>query len=167
LVTGLAQRAVLVRMDGFHLAQAELARLGRTERKGAPDTFDAAGYLALLRRLRQPEPGVTVYAPLFRREIEEPIGCAVPVPAAVPLVITEGNYLLLDAPPWSELRALLDEVWFLAPDEPTRRAWLTERHVHYGRTLAQAGERVTGSDERNAQLVAPTAAHADLIVNPT
>src|SRR5918912_3000527 len=68
--------ARLVGMDGFHLAQAELERLGRADRKGAPDTFDAAGYVALLRRLRHAGPDV-VYAPEFRREIEEPINAAV------------------------------------------------------------------------------------------
>src|SRR3954454_18871641 len=96
-------RAVLVGMDGYHLAQAELERLGRADRKGAPDTFDAAGYVALLRRLRTPDAG-TVYAPEFRRAIEEPIAGAVAVPRDVPLVVTEGNYLLLDTEPWSAVR---------------------------------------------------------------
>ncbi|MDQ4104710.1 MAG: nucleoside/nucleotide kinase family protein, partial [Actinomycetota bacterium] len=95
LVKALAGAAVLVEMDGYHLAQVELERLGRVERKGAPDTFDAAGYVALLRRLRTPD-AATVYAPEFRRAIEEPVAGAVPVPPGVPLVITEGNYLLLD-----------------------------------------------------------------------
>ena len=71
LVEILAPKAVIVPMDGFHLAGAELARLGRNEREGAVDTFDAAGYIALLRRLREPEQGVIVYAPSFSREIEE------------------------------------------------------------------------------------------------
>jgi pantothenate kinase len=160
------ERAVLVGMDGFHLAQAELERLGRSERKGAPDTFDADGYVALLRRLRGTEPAVTVYAPLFQREIEEPIACAVPVAADVPLVVTEGNYLLLDEPPWAAVRALLDDAWFIAPPEASRHAWLLERHRRYGRTREQAHERADGSDERNARLVAPTAARADLIIDP-
>jgi len=101
-------------MDGYHLAQSELQRLGRAERKGAPDTFDAAGYVALLRRLRNTDAG-TVYAPEFRRAIEEPIAAAVPVPTGLPLVVTEGNYLLLDAPPWSAVRGLGDVGWVLAP----------------------------------------------------
>src|SRR5689334_15907880 len=115
LVGALGDRAVLVGMDGFHLAQRELRRLGREQRKGAPDTFDAAGYVDLIRRLRRngAEQGdaETVFAPEFRREIEEPIACAVPVAPEVPLVVTEGNYLLLPEPPWGALRALLDEVW--------------------------------------------------------
>ncbi len=107
LVDALDGAAVLVGMDGYHLAQSELQRLGRAERKGAPDTFDPAGYVALLRRLRTPNSG-TVYAPEFRRAIEEPIAGAVPVQPGVPLVLTEGNYLLLDTPPWSAVRGLLD-----------------------------------------------------------
>ncbi|MEU1126998.1 ATP-binding protein, partial [Streptomyces sp. NPDC005899] len=73
LVEDLRGRAVLVPMDGFHLAQAELERLGRAGRKGAPDTFDAAGFAALLRRLRGPRTPETVYAPTFDRTLEEPI----------------------------------------------------------------------------------------------
>src|SRR3954466_4055557 len=93
--------ARLVPMDGFHLAQAELVRLGRRDRMGAPDTFDSAGYAALLQRLRGDE--AVVYAPEFRREIEEPIAGAIPVPREVPLVVTEGNYLLL----WPQIKPLL------------------------------------------------------------
>lgn len=163
LVQALGGRAVVVGMDGFHFANSELARLGRAERKGAPDTFDAAGYVALLRRLRAAGPDV-VYAPEFRREIEEPIGSAVPVPAEVPLVITEGNYLLLDTPPWDQVRPLLDEVWFLRPADEERVRRLVARHRAYGRSLAAASERALGSDQRNAEAVAATAARADRII---
>ena len=71
VVDALGDEAALVGMDGFHLTQSELVRLGRRDRMGAPDTFDAAGYAALLARLRAREDDV-VYAPEFRREIEEP-----------------------------------------------------------------------------------------------
>ncbi|MCG8917920.1 nucleoside/nucleotide kinase family protein [Actinokineospora sp. PR83] len=159
LVAALGGRAVLVGMDGFHLAQAELDRLGRAERKGAPDTFDADGYADLLRRLRTSTDAV-VYAPEFRREVEEPIACAVPVPCEVPLVVTEGNYLLL----WPAVRPLLDEVWYLDPDPGVRRQRLYQRHRAFGRTEDQARERTDGSDETNARLVADTAAAADLVL---
>ncbi len=163
LVDALDGRAVLVGMDGFHFANTELARLGRAERKGAPDTFDAAGYVALLRRLRAAGPDV-VYAPEFRREIEEPIGSAVPVPREVPLVVTEGNYLLLDIPPWQEVRPLLDEVWFLRPPEDERLRRLVARHQAYGRSPADAKQRALGSDQRNAEEIAATAKRADRII---
>lgn len=158
----LGDRAIVVGMDGFHLAQAELARLGRAERKGAPDTFDADGYVHLLRRLRANEG--TVYAPLFRRDIEEPIANAVAVPPEKPLVITEGNYLLLPDPPWCELRALFDEVWFLAPEEDDRTRRLVERHRAYGRSPDAALARARGSDQTNAELVLATAVRADLMI---
>lgn len=126
LVAALDGRAALVPMDGFHLAAAELERLGRADRKGAPDTFDAAGYTALLRRLRAPDPVHAVYAPAFDRSLEEPVAGSLPVAPDVPLVVTEGNYLLLDDGPWAPVRGLLDEVWFLDPDarvrvQPARR----------------------------------------------
>ena len=161
LVAALAPEAVLVPMDGFHLAAAQLRRLGRLDRKGAPDTFDAAGYLALLQRLRDRAEDV-VYAPEFRREIEEPIAGAIAVPREVPLAITEGNYLLY----WNDVRELLDEVWFVDLDEPTRLARLVERHMAYGRTRAEAEQRTYGSDQRNAELIMATRMNADLIVGP-
>jgi pantothenate kinase len=165
LVEALRGRAVYVGMDGFHLAQVELERLGRAERKGAPDTFDAAGYVHLLARLRARRADEVVYAPEFRREIEEPIACAVPVPPDVPLVVTEGNYLLLPDPPWREIRPLLDEVWFLAPPEDWRVARLIERHRAYGRSAAAARERTFGSDQANAERVSATAQSSDLVLS--
>jgi pantothenate kinase len=159
LTQALAPDAVLVPMDGFHLAASELHRLGRQERKGAPDTFDAAGYVALLHRLRANAEDV-VYAPEFRREIEEPIAGAIAVPRGVPLVITEGNYLLL----WPQARSLLDEVWFVELDEQARLARLIARHMAFGRTRAEAEGRAFGSDQRNAELIAASRDAADLIV---
>jgi pantothenate kinase len=155
-------RAVVVPMDGFHLANEELARLGRASRKGAPDTFDAAGYVALLRRLRSARE--TVYAPQFRREIEQAIAGAIAVPPSMPLVVTEGNYLLLDDGPWAQVRGLLDEAWFVETDEAARREQLVRRHVDHGRTPQAAREWVMRSDEANAALVAGTRARADAVL---
>lgn len=164
LVARLDGLAVLVPMDGFHLAQAELERLGRAGRKGAPDTFDAAGYTALLARLRAPEPGVTVYAPAFDRSLEEPIAGAIPVPPDVPLVVTEGNYLLHDEGPWATVLPLLDEAWYLDLDERRRVPRLVERHVRFGKDRARAERWVHDSDEANARLVARSRDRADLVV---
>lgn len=151
--------AVVVPMDGFHLAQAELERLGRADRKGAPDTFDVAGYVALLRRLRSSEP--RVYAPRFRREIEEPIAGAIAVPSDVPLVITEGNYLLA----WPEVAELLDESWYVELPEATRLRRLVARHAASGKAPAAARAWAHGSDQRNAELVAATRGRANLLVS--
>nr|WSW66087.1 nucleoside/nucleotide kinase family protein [Streptomyces sp. NBC_00995] len=164
LVDGLGPLAVLVPMDGFHLAQAELERLGRAQRKGAPDTFDTAGYTALLRRLRAPDPGTVVYAPAFDRSLEQPVAGSVPVPPEVPLVITEGNYLLYGEADWAPVRGLLDEAWFLELDQDVRVRRLVDRHVRFGRRRADAERWVAGSDESNARLVAPGRDRADLVV---
>lgn len=166
LVDALDGLAVLVPMDGFHLAQAELERLGRAGRKGAPDTFDAAGYAALLGRLRVPQAGTTVYAPAFDRALEEPIAGAVPVPPDIPLVITEGNYLLHDEGPWASVRGLLDEVWFLETDPVLRVRRLVERHVRFGKPRPYAERWVARSDEANARLVERGRTRADLVVRP-
>ncbi|HVD88065.1 MAG TPA: nucleoside/nucleotide kinase family protein [Jatrophihabitantaceae bacterium] len=163
LVAALHPDAVLVPMDGFHLAQRELERLGRTERKGAPDTFDSAGFVALMRRLGAAAESV-VYAPEFRREIEEPIAGAIPVPREVPLVVVEGNYLLLDELPWRELAPLLAETWYLDPDESTRISRLVARHMAFGRDEAEAIGRALGSDQRNAELILATRTKATVIV---
>ena len=162
VVAELGEQARLVPMDGFHLAQAELVRLGRRERMGAPDTFDAAGYAALLRRLRSHEP--VVYAPEFRREIEEPIAGAIAVPRQVPLVVTEGNYLLLQDERWAPIRGLLDEAWYVETDEELRVQRLIQRHIQFGKTPEYARAWVLRSDERNAELVARTANRADVLV---
>jgi pantothenate kinase len=155
------ERAVLVGMDGFHIADAELRRTGLRERKGAPDTFDRAGYAALLHRLRH-EPG-TVYAPAFDRALEDSIAAAVAVPAAVPLVVTEGNYLLL----WPEIRPLLDAVWYLDPPPLARRDALIARHVAFGKTPTEAESWVLASDERNAEAVASGRDRADRVLDWT
>ena len=157
--------AALVPMDGFHLAQAELERLGRAGRKGAPDTFDSAGFVALLRRLREPGPGETVYAPVFRREIEEPVAGALPVGPEVRLVITEGNYLLVDdVGAWGQVRPLLDEVWYLDVDDALRRDRLVRRHERFGRSAEAARAWVDGTDEPNARRIAATRGRADRVV---
>jgi pantothenate kinase len=132
VVAELGERARLVPMDGFHLAQSELVRLGRRDRMGAPDTFDVAGYAALLTRLRSDEP--IVYAPEFRREIEEPIAGAIAVPRQVPLVVTEGNYLLVGDHGWDAIRPLLDEAWYVETDEELRVQRLIQRHIQFGKT---------------------------------
>ncbi|MET7545977.1 nucleoside/nucleotide kinase family protein [Streptomyces sp. NPDC005479] len=164
LVDGLGGLAVLVPMDGFHLAQAELGRLGRARRKGAPDTFDAAGYAALLRRLRTPGDQGPVYAPAFDRTLEEPIAGAIPVPPDIPLVVTEGNYLLHDDGPWAPVRRLLDEVWFLDLEPDVRVRRLVDRHVRFGKPRPYAERWVAESDETNARLVDRGRDRADLVV---
>ena len=153
-----------VPMDGFHLADAQLERLGLRDRKGAPDTFDAAGYAALLQRLREDEFGDVVYAPGFERVLEQPLAGAVAVPPAARLVVTEGNYLLLASGVWPRVRGRLDEVWFCELDEEERLRRLVARHERFGKGHEEAVEWVMRSDQRNAELVAAARERADLLV---
>src|SRR5690242_14110105 len=134
--------AAHVPMDGFHLADVELRRLGRTDRKGAPDTFDPGGYPALLARVAS---GETVWAPGFERTLYQPIAQAVPVEAGTRVVISEGNYLLLPDEPWRRVRAQFDEVWFCRVDNAVRVERLIARHVLFGRTPDDAREWVLRS----------------------
>ena len=152
-----------VPMDGFHLADVALRALGRLDAKGAPDTFDAGGYLALLRRLRDPAEDV-VYAPAFERALEQPLAGAIAVGPAVRLVLTEGNYLLLEGGRWPQVRAELDEVWFCDPDRRVRMDRLVARHVEFGKDPQHAAAWVQAVDVPNAEAVERTRDRADLLV---
>ncbi|GEK19597.1 nucleoside/nucleotide kinase family protein [Cellulomonas xylanilytica] len=166
LVDALGDQVALVGMDGFHLADEELVRLGRRERKGAPDTFDVAGYVALLRRLRrQTEP--VVYAPRFDRGLEAAIAGAVPVHLHTPLVITEGNYLLLDDLGWQAVRPCLDEAWFLDVPPDVRSERLEARRRSFGDTPDDARVWVANVDTANGLVVEATRARADLVARLT
>jgi pantothenate kinase len=154
--------AVLVGMDGFHLDDEILRAHGSLDRKGAIDTFDGQGYASLLERLAAARPGDhPIYAPRFDRALEASLGAAIEIPPAVPLVVTEGNYLLAEPGPWPRVRAALAEVWFLDVDEETRRARLVARHRSFGRSEAEARRWALGSDEANARLIHSTRPRAD------
>jgi pantothenate kinase len=156
--------AVTVPMDGFHLSNQELARLGLADRKGAPETFDGYGFLHLLRRLRAGEE--LVYAPTFHRELEESIGSAIPVPADVQLVVVEGNYLLLPTGPWARARPLFDLVVYLDVPADVRVPRLLRRAREGGRDEAAAHDWVHRNDEANARLIESSSARADAVLGP-
>jgi pantothenate kinase len=155
--------AVYLPMDGFHLADVELRRLGRLNRKGAIDTFDGHGYLALLQRLRT-EPLSIVYAPAFDRDIEQPIAGSIPVFPETRLVVTEGNYLLDGDEPWASIRQVLSEVWFVDTPREERRRRLVARHIEFGKSPEQAEAWVRDVDERNAERIEKARTKADLVV---
>jgi pantothenate kinase len=164
LLTALREQAALVGMDGFHYANCELQRLQRRDRKGAPDTFDVDGYVALLTRLRTPSAG-PVYGPVFDRELEEPIGSAVPVFPATPLVLTEGNYLLLEQHGWGAVRGRLDEVWYLDVPPEVRQERLLRRRLSFGHKPQAAEDWVRTVDGPNGLTVETSRSRADLIVH--
>src|SRR5918997_2686900 len=152
--------AVGVGMDAFHIGHRVLVRRGQAGIKGAPETFDAVGYLHLLQRIRT-ESG-TIYAPEFDRDIEDSLAHVVEIGPDVGLVVTEGIYLLLDTPPWDGVRALLDEAWFVHLNDAERRRRMVARHLRHGHDQADAEARTFGTDERNAQLVNAAPIRPDL-----
>ena len=156
--------AAVVPLDGFHLADVELARQGLLDRKGAPETFDPWGYAALLRRLRSTQEHV-VYAPGFERELEQPLAGAIAVAPQVRVVITEGNYLLLAEPGWEAAGAEMDAVWFVEVDAGTRARRLHARHVAFGKTPDEADAWSAAVDEPNAARVEATRKHADRVLD--
>lgn len=154
--------AAVVPMDGFHLADPLLHELGRHSRKGAPDTFDAEAYADVLGRLR--DRTREAFAPLFDRARETAEVGALRVPPGLPMVVTEGNYLLLADGPWRQVAGLLDECWYVELDDEVRRRRLMARHEAHGHPPQEARLRTLGSDEANALYIERTRQAADAIV---
>lgn len=156
---------VVVPMDGFHLDNAELERLGLSKVKGAPETFDAHGFVRLVEQLRHATG--PVFVPSFDRVADETVDGAITVAPHEHIVIVEGNYLLLDHQPWAALTALFDRTGYLDVDDTTRVERLVARHVRHGRTLDDAREFVRTSDEANASIIAASRSRADVVIDPS
>ncbi|MFE7526160.1 nucleoside/nucleotide kinase family protein [Kitasatospora sp. NPDC057542] len=146
--------AAYVPLDGFHLSGAQLDRLGLTRRKGAPATFDAHGYVALLRRIAD-DRFQDIYVPDFDRALDEPVAARHVVRPHTRLVITEGNYLASADAPWPDARRLLHELWYVHTDDDVREERLLRRHRDGGRDEATACRWVTGNDHPNGEYVKP------------
>ena len=163
LVTQWPNALQVIPMDGFHLANIELERLGRKQRKGAPDTFDAFGFIALLKRLRTQNPDEVVYAPSYERTLEEGVAGAIAVQPSTQLIVVEGNYLLLSDSPWNQVQALLDETWFVDVPQDLRLGRLQQRHQQFGRSAQDAANWVKHTDEPNARRIEADRAKADVM----
>ena len=164
LIEQLGDQAVILNMDGYHLSNLALRELGRADRKGAPDTFDALGFTEILRRVKH-EVDQNIYFPVFDRSIEESIAAQGVITPEIKLVITEGNYLLHNEDNWGGVKNLLDESWFIEVDDKLRIERLVNRHHEFGKNKADAHTWATGSDENNAKVVARTRELADVIIN--
>lgn len=151
-------------MDGFHLANSTLDRLGIRDRKGAIETFDGWGFLALLDRVRA-ETDHTVYAPGFHRSVDEGVAGEIPIEPGVRIVVVEGNYLLAEWQPWARVRERLDAVWFCSTPAEEREARLIDRHTRHGRSALAAEAWAREVDGANAVLIEATASRADLAVS--
>jgi pantothenate kinase len=152
-------------MDGYHLSNAQLDRLGLRDRKGAPCTFDVGGYLAMLSRIAA-DSGDDCYVPEFDRCLDEPVAARLLVPAAARLIVTEGNYLALDAPRWREARRFIDHLWYVDAPDPVREERLVARQLACGKPEAAARAWVERSDRSNGELVKPTRGGTDRTITP-
>ena len=159
-----SKQVTVVPMDGYHLSNAVLQQLSRADRKGAPDTFDATGFGALLKRIRS-ENSADIYYPIFDRAIEESIAAQGVVSAGTKVVIVEGNYLLHDQGDWEEVAGLLDEIWFIDVDDEIRLQRLIARHIAFGKTPAEAESWSRGSDEVNAEIIEQTRSRANAVIH--
>lgn len=161
LVAALGVGARAVPMDGFHYDDAILIARGQRDRKGAPDTFDAAGFLHLLRRLRAED---EVAIPLFDRSLELSRGSAEIVGRDDRILVVEGNYLLLQEPPWNSVADLVDlTVWLDVPEAELDRR-LVDRWAFYGKTPQQARDWIDSNDMPNIRRVTQGSAQADYVV---
>ena len=163
LIEKLGDQAAILNMDGYHLSNLALRELGRADRKGAPDTFDALGFTEILKRVKH-EVDQNIYFPVFDRSIEESIAAQGVITPEIKLVITEGNYLLHNDNNWGGVKKFLDESWFIEVDDQIRIERLVNRHHKFGKSKADAHAWATGSDENNAQVVARTRELADVII---
>jgi len=163
LIEQLGDQAAILNMDGYHFSNLALRELGRADRKGAPDTFDALGFTEILKRVKH-EVDQNIYFPVFDRSIEESIAAQGVITPEIKLVITEGNYLLHNDNNWGGVKKFLDESWFIEVDDQIRIERLVNRHHKFGKSKADAHSWATGSDENNAQVLARTRELADVII---
>jgi pantothenate kinase len=152
--------AIVVPMDGFHLSDETLVRMGLLRLKGTPETFDARGFVDLVAQLRSPSDR-DILCPRFDRSAERSIEGGIKVEPKHRLCVVEGNYLLHPEPPWIELRRLLDAVWFLEVDEDTMFHRLEARHRAGGRSEEAARAKIESTDLPNAKLILSTSSLAD------
>jgi len=152
-------RSRMVTMDGFHLDNAILQEKNLLERKGAPETFDVAGFIHLVRRLNTGEDDI--YIPKFDREKDIAIAGADQVTLADRVLVVEGNYLLLNQKPWQKLHDLWDTTIFINPGFDVLEERLTRRWKDHGLDPVEAHKRASGNDLKNAQTVVEYSRQAD------
>lgn len=155
--------AAIVPMDGYHLDNALLDEYGTRDRKGAPHTFDYDSFKNTLIRLR--EPGSEVIVPLFDRQLDLARAGAAKVSLQHQIVLVEGNYLLLDQTPWSDLHALFDVRIFLQVPEEVLLQRLVKRWIDHDHTREKALARAESNDLPNARLVSELVLDADITIN--
>ena len=153
----------VVPMDGFHLSNKVLKELGKSDRKGAQDTFDVKGFTTLIARIKS-DGADPIYYPVFDRSIEESIAAQGVVYPSTRVVIVEGNYLMHDKDGWQEIAPLLDQSWYAYLDEDIRISRLISRHIAFGKDPESAKAWAKGSDQVNAELIETGVARCDFLI---
>lgn len=165
LASALASRlgpvAAVLPMDGYHLDNPSLKEMGLLHRKGAPETFDGAGFVELVRNLRQQD-GISY--PTFDRVNDRTVPDGGRIDGATRIVLVEGNYLLLQTPPWSDLKALFDITVYLDVPQEVLKSRLVARWRRHGLSPSHAESRAEANDMRNVALVAASSSQADFVV---
>lgn len=159
---GRAPTAALVPMDGYHLDNAVLRHKGLLGRKGAPETFDAEGFCHAVHRLT--DTGTEHFFPRFDRTADQSIAGAIAVHPQTPVVVVEGNYLLLNTAPWSHLRDAFTACVFVSPSRDQLRDRLVQRWIDHGLDPEAALNRALGNDLPNAARTLDQSTHADLVL---
>jgi len=154
--------SVVVPMDGFHLDNVILQQREMMTRKGSPASFDADGYYQFISRLKHSSE--TIYAPIFDRSSDLSRAGAIEIPGTTKIVITEGNYLLLDQAPWNKLAELFDLTVYLDVPSATLRERLINRWLAHGLSAADALKRAESNDLINTNLVVQYSKQADIII---
>ncbi len=158
--------AAYLPMDGYHLSNAQLRRLGLEDRKGAPETFDVDGYAAMLERVAKDD-GHDIYAPDYDRIVHhEPIAARLLIPGTARLIVTEGNYLAVDDPRWRAARRHIGVLWYVHADDQLRERRLVDRQQAGGRDEGAARDWVARSDRPNGELVKQSQRGADRVIRP-
>ncbi len=161
-LVALGESAVVVPMDGFHLDDIILNARGHRSRKGAPFTFDVAGFETLLKRIRAGEP--EIFIPVFDRSLELSRNAADIVADSSRFILIEGNYLLLGEPPWNSLRSLFDYAIYLeVPIEVLERR-LIQRWLDHGFDMAYATNWIASNDLPNIREVIAKSGGAGLVI---
>jgi pantothenate kinase len=158
--------AIMVSMDGFHLPNEVLYQRGLYPLKGIPDTFDVEGFITLLRRLHK-SPFQTVTAPFYDRALHDPVHDGISIQPHHRLIIVEGNYLLYNKAPWSHVRPMLNEVWYVDASRDVITQRLLERHMKAGRSREDAEKKIASTDFPNAEIIEGTRLRADRIIEPS
>jgi pantothenate kinase len=153
----------VVPMDGFHLSNKVLKELGRSDRKGAQDTFDVKGFTTLIQRIKM-DSAEPIYYPIFDRSIEESIAAQGVVYPSTRVVIVEGNYLMHDRDGWQEISPLLNQSWYAFLEEDIRISRLISRHIAFGKDPDSAKAWAKGSDQVNAELIETGVGRCDFLV---